>query len=335
MNLLPHSNGVRKVNMKRQRTPQEKIKLVGIVFLIIIGFGFLSQRVINFIAKETLKPKVEYTTVDERRMDYRLKGSGNYTIVFDGAIGGNLEAWTPVVSELEDENVMTFTYNRHGYGYSDDGGKKTIEEQAQDLKILLRKSGASEPYILVGEEYGSLVLTSFAKQFPESVAGVVLVNPIDEASLVNGQFKKENTINKLRRKIEKIGSGFGLTTLLDKLNLDVNLDDFESRLPEEYKNEFAIQRTKKKYTSAVYNELCNLTKGLSDSQNEGVFKDKPYCLITRDDTFINKNLGTEELTKVLKITNEKSFLSLNDSEMVLNGISDVLKKIKEIDRKKN
>ena len=29
MNLLPHSNGVRRVNMKRQRTTKEKLKNMG------------------------------------------------------------------------------------------------------------------------------------------------------------------------------------------------------------------------------------------------------------------------------------------------------------------
>ena len=36
MNLLPHSNGVRRVNMKRQRTTKEKLKYIAKVLLGII-----------------------------------------------------------------------------------------------------------------------------------------------------------------------------------------------------------------------------------------------------------------------------------------------------------
>ena len=155
MNLLPHSNGVRRVNMKRQRTTKEKLKYIAKVLLGIIIAGFIVQQITNFIAGETLIERVDYITVDDKRMDFRLSGSGNYTVVFDGVLGGNLEVWNTIASELEEnDNVATFLYNRRGYGFSASGSARTIEEQAQDLKILLRKSGALEPYILVGEEYG-------------------------------------------------------------------------------------------------------------------------------------------------------------------------------------
>ncbi|MBM6838228.1 alpha/beta hydrolase, partial [Clostridium saudiense] len=262
--------------------------------------GFVYQKISNFIAKETLRQGVDYTTVDDRRMDFRLEGEGNYTVVFDGDIGGNLEQWTPVVDELSDDNVSTFVYNRRGYGYSDSGSERTPEEQAQDLKILLRKAGAPEPYILVGEGYGSLVLTSFAEQFKDSVAGVMLINPLDESYIGTKDYNKKQIITKLRRKIEKVGSNFGLTELLDKLNLDVSLDDFESSLSGEELDEFKTQRTKTKYTTAVYNEMNVLSKGLSDSQKVGVFTGMPYYLMTSFDNDNLKNLGDESLTKVYK-----------------------------------
>lgn len=48
-------------------------------------------------------------------MDFRLKGSGNYTVVFDGVLGGNLEVWDTIANEIEEnDNVATFLYNRRG-----------------------------------------------------------------------------------------------------------------------------------------------------------------------------------------------------------------------------
>ena len=214
MNLLPHSNGVRRVNMKRQRTTKEKLKYIAKVLLGIIIAGFIVQQITNFIAGETLIERVDYITVDDKRMDFRLSGSGNYTVVFDGVLGGNLEVWNTIASELEEnDNVATFLYNRRGYGFSASGSARTIEEQAQDLKILLRKSGALEPYILVGEEYGSLVLTSFAEQFPDSVAGIVSVNPLVEEDIKNSRNSLKNVALRIRRKIEQLGSYIGLTML--------------------------------------------------------------------------------------------------------------------------
>ena len=109
MNLLPHSNGVRRVNMKRQRTTKEKLKNMAKVLMGIIIAGFIVQQITNFIAGETLIERVDYTTVDDKRMDFRLSGSGNYTVVFDGVLGGNLEVWNTIASELEEnDNVATF-----------------------------------------------------------------------------------------------------------------------------------------------------------------------------------------------------------------------------------
>ena len=328
MKLLPYSNGLRKVSMKKNRTPKEVAKLILIIVGIFLLVGFVYQKISNFIAKETLRQRVDYTTVDDRRMDFRLEGEGNYTVVFDGDIGGNLEQWTPVVDELSDDNVSTFVYNRRGYGYSDSGSERTPEEQAQDLKILLRKAGAPEPYILVGEGYGSLVLTSFAEQFKDSVAGVMLINPLDESYIGTKDYNKKQIITKLRRKIEKVGSSFGLTELLDKLNLDVSLDDFESSLSGEELDEFKTQRTKTKYTTAVYNEMNVLSKGLSDSQKVGVFTGMPYYLMTSFDNDNLKNLGDESLTKVYKTETTSTFSGLNNTENVVNGIRYIVKELK-------
>lgn len=327
MKLLPYSNGLRKVSMKKHRTPKDIAKLILIIVGMLLVVGFVYQKISNFIAKETLRQRVDYTTVDDRRMDFRLKGEGEYTVVFDGEIGGNLEQWTPVVDELSNDNVNTFVYNRRGYGYSDLGAERTPEEQAQDLKILLRKAGAPEPYILVGEGYGSLVLTSFVEQFKDSVAGVMLINPLDESYIGTKEYNKKQIITKLRRKIEKIGSNFGLTELLDKLNLDVTLDDFENSLSGDELEEFKTQRTKTKYTTAVYSEMNNLSKGLSNSQKPGVFAGMLYYLMSNSESESLKNLGDESLTKVFKTGSTSTFSGLNGTENVVNGIRYIVKEL--------
>ena len=333
MNLLPHSNGVKVVNMKRQKTTKEKLRDIAKVLVGIIIVGFIVHTVTNFIAGETLIERVDYTTVDDKRMDYRLEGSGNYTVVFDGVLGGNLEVWDSIASNLEEnDNVATFSYNRRGYGFSASGASRKIEEQAQDLKILLRKSGASEPYILVGEEYGSLVLTSFAEQFPDSVAGIVLINPLVEEDILNSNNNLKNSILRFRRKIEQLGSHISLTMLLDKLNLDVNSDDIEENLSDEALEEFKTHRTKSSYTTAVSNELANLSDYNLDLQQDGVFSGKPYCLITTNEDSSLKQLGDEGLTTNIVCNSESSVLSLTDESQILTGIRTVLKQCEDMNK---
>ena len=335
MKFLPYSNGVRSVNMKRQRSPKDKFKIISGIIVTIIIIGFVAQNVVDFVDGERLKKRVNYTTVDDLRLDYRVEGNGSYTIIFDGDMGTTLEGLTPIVDELkENDNVRTFVYNRQGYGYSDGSSGRTPKEQARDLKILLRKAGLSGPYIIVGEGYGSLVLTSFAQQFKDSVAAAIMIDPINEKEVQTKEYKRSQIITKFRRSIERIGSTFSLTMILDKLNLDVNLNDYESGLPESSLDEFLILRSKSNYTNAVYHELNNILKGKSKSQIDGVFSDIPYYLITKKENDSLKSLGSEELTTVYITSCDKDFLVLNDKDNVINAIRQTVKKLKEIDESK-
>lgn len=331
MKFLPQSNGVRSVNMKRKMSSKEKIKITVIIIAILLFSGFIFQKVDNFIDGERLKKKVNYTTVNDLRLDYRVKGEGKYTVVFDGALGATMEEWTPLINQLKSDNVRTFVYNRQGYGYSSSGSGRTIEEQAEDLKILLRKAGMSGPYILVGDGYGSLVLNNFANKFSESVAAVISIDPINEETIKTDNYRKSQSINKLRRGVEKIGSGFGLTTLMDKLNIDVNLKDYEDGLLEENRDEFLTLRTKSSYTTAVYNELNNLIEGKSSCQSEGMFSNIPYYLLTKNENDSLAALGDKDLTTVYVTTCEKDYLPLNDTENVLTAIRQTVKKLQDIE----
>lgn len=339
MKLLPHSNGFYKVNMKRELKPKDIVKNVVVSILVILLIGFIYQRISNFIAKETLKERVDYTRVDGKRLDYIMEGEGKYTVVFDGNIGANLNQWSEITDKLisDYDDVVTFTYNRRGYGFSDSGSIRTPKEQAEDLRVLLRKSAAPSPYILVGEEYGSLVLTEFAKAYPDLVAGIVLVNPLVEDVINTDSYRRSLFFERIRRNIEALGSEVGLTTLLDKLNLTCNTDEFEAELGERELDEFKVHRTKSSYNNAVKNEYKNITSGNNSSQEEGVFSGKPYYLIAKPGQEVLSNLGDENLTKVYNVNYEENIISMYEPDTVITGIRQVIKQANEIERlqKKN
>lgn len=334
MKLLPHSNGVYKVDMRNKLEPKDIVKNVLIYIFIIISIGFIYQRVSNFIAKETLKQRVDYVRVDDKRLDYIVNGSGKHTVVFDGNIGTNLNQWNEIKDKLtlEYDDITTFAYNRRGYGYSDSGSDRTPKEQAEDLRILLRKSAVPAPYILVGEEYGSLVLTEFAKAYPDLVSGIVMVNPLVEDNINTSEFKKSISLEKFRRKIEKIGSSIGFTSLMDKLNLSIKIKEFENRLDNNSLEEFKVHRTKSNYTKAVYNELDNITSGRNNSQKEGVFSGKPYYLMAKDGQEGLKVLGDNDLTRIYSVKSNDDIISMSEPDAVVIGIRQVIKQINEIER---
>lgn len=330
MKLLSHSNGLYKLD--REKINKIKIlKRCAIFLVVLLAIGFLFQSINNMITNSKLKSRFKYVRLDGKKIEYKLKGSGEYTIIFDGSIGTNLYEWDKVCKIIEDEDkVSTFIYNRRGYGFNDGGARITPEEQAKQLKLLLRKAGASEPYILVGEEYGSLISTNFAELYPDSVAGVVLVNPINEESLTEKETKKDIFIPYLRSQIEYAGSSFSLTSLLDKMNLVLENQTFINSLNENELEEFNSFKNRKNYREAVRNEIENLYKNTSQSQEEGSLAKKPLYIISDSDSEPLVKLGSSDITTLYVESADDKPFSVVDPESVVNGINTVIKQAKKL-----
>ena len=203
MNLIPESNGFKKVNMKKKISHVGWLKRISMLIAGIFIFGLIFQVITYFIGNGKLSSSLDYTKVNGNKMEYKYKGSGDYTIVFDGAIGTTLYQWDEISDRINKElNAKTFVYNRKGYGFSDIATDRTPKEQAMDLKILLRKAGVSGKLILVGEEYGSLIMTNFAKEYPDSVSAMILINPYSEEEVKTEEYKKK--IKKLYNKMKEV-----------------------------------------------------------------------------------------------------------------------------------
>ena len=332
MRLLSHSNGIHKVD-KEKVSKRKILKKCTIFFIGLSIFGFVIQMVTNIFNDTTLKSRFKYIRIDGSKMEYKLKTGGDYTVVFDGAIGTNMYEWDEVCKTLEEKKISTFIYNRRGYGFNDGGEIRTPEEQAKDLKALLKKAGASEPYVLVGEEYGSLVTTNFVSLYPDLVAGVVLVNPISEERIQTNEFKKSIESEYYRSEFEKMGTNFSLTSLLSKMGLTMENNIFKEHLTESELSEFNSFKNNKKYKEAVSNELKNLYKNLSNSQIDGLLCNKPLYLITNNEEDPIKKIGDATVTTVYKEEIDGSPFSLLDPNAIVNGVNTVLKDAKKSAKK--
>ena len=332
MKLLSHSNGLYKLD-KEKISKMKILKRCAIFLIVLLGIGFLIQSINNLIDNSKFKSHFKYIRLDGKKIEYKLKGSGDYTIVFDGSIGTSLYEWDKVCKILaEEDSVSTFIYNRRGYGFNDGGSRLTPEDQAKQLKLLLRKAGAAEPYILVGEEYGSLISTNFAKLYPDSVAGVVLVNPISEESLSKKENRKNIRIPYLRSQVEYAGSTVSLTSLLDKINLTLENETFINSMNESELEEFNSFKNRKNYREAIRNEIENLYKNTSHSQTEGLLSNKPLYIISNSDSEPLVRLGNSNITTLYVESVEENPFSVVDPESVVNGINTVIKQAKKIEK---
>lgn len=334
MNLLPESNNLYKISHKEKLPKLKFLKLIVIVIASIFLLGFLSQTIGNFIGNEKIQSRVNYTKVDNKKIEYSMAGKGDYTIVFIGATGTTLYSWDNIAKATRDDlKAITFVYNRGGYGFSDSGAGETIEQQAQDLKIVLRKAGAADKVILVGEEYGGLVAESFANQYPNSVSGMVLINSFDENKLESDDFKKQIAKSVTKAKYEVYGSYFNVTRILNSAGLADTVPGIEENLSDTAKQEYEIQKNQSKYRNSIYSELQNLQNYDGNIEQEGSFAEKPLYIITRDDDQGISKIGSPELTTTYKEEDETNLTSIDNSGAISNGISSVLKDVKKIDKK--
>jgi pimeloyl-ACP methyl ester carboxylesterase len=82
------------------------------------------------------------------------------------------------------------SYDRAGLAWSDPGPTpRTMLQDAYELHALLRAAGIKAPYVLVGHSIGGLIARVYAEQYPNEVAGMVLVDPTHEDTTLMYQGK--------------------------------------------------------------------------------------------------------------------------------------------------
>ncbi|WP_426349659.1 alpha/beta fold hydrolase [Alloiococcus sp. CFN-8] len=302
MKLINHSNSIYKVNRKRIWKPRMIIKTI-IAFIIVFLFaGVVYENVSYSNDIEALKTSSKYTTINGKKIHYSYKGGGEHTVVMDSDTGYTMYEWQKVIDTMPSHiKVNTFIYDRAGFGESDKGEYENPEAQARKLHLMFRKLNLQAPYILVGDGYGSLVMTTFAKLYPEEVAGMVLVNPINEKYLDSSEYVKAIKDGSISRNLQKVGSYIGLNRIMDKLGLISYPEGLIENLEDIYAEDIIAHRFSKDYNTAVINEMEVLINRDSSSQSEGMLGDTPLAIIVNKDKHHFGQLELKTLTNSQKI----------------------------------
>lgn len=105
-------------------------------------------------------------------------------VIFEAGGGAFSKDWTAVQSILA-SSVRTCAYDRAGLGWSDPGpAPRTLRQEVFELHALLEATNISRPFVLVGQSIGALDVRLYTQEYGSDVAGVVLVDPADESSML-------------------------------------------------------------------------------------------------------------------------------------------------------
>jgi pimeloyl-ACP methyl ester carboxylesterase len=107
----------------------------------------------------------------------KLEGKGTRTVILESGLGDTLDVWKTVQPLIASGCARTLAYNRAGYLGSDNSNDpRDSETIVSELRAELQRQNIKPPYVLVGHSLGGLYMQYFARNYPEEVAGLVLVD---------------------------------------------------------------------------------------------------------------------------------------------------------------
>jgi pimeloyl-ACP methyl ester carboxylesterase len=147
--------------------------------------------------------------VGGHRLYIECTGSGGPAVILQAGLGASSSSWAGIAPAVA-ATTRVCTYDRAGHGRSDEAGPQDGIALATDLHTLLERAGVAGPYILVGHSSGGPYVRVFAAQYPDEVAGMVLLDaqPADAfTALPNypGFYSTFRTIATLSPSLARIG----------------------------------------------------------------------------------------------------------------------------------
>lgn len=157
-------------------TKRVLVGLAGLVVVLLLA-GVLYQFVATTIDEYRYPARGEMVDVGGYSMHLYCTGEGGApTVVMDSGLGGTVLDWQLVQPEVAGF-ARVCTYDRAGMGWSEPGTQpRTSQQIVEELHALLGNAGVEGPYVLVGHSLGGTNVQLYASEYPDEVAGMVLVD---------------------------------------------------------------------------------------------------------------------------------------------------------------
>ncbi|GMW00262.1 MAG: hypothetical protein AMXMBFR84_14000 [Candidatus Hydrogenedentota bacterium] len=117
-----------------------------------------------------------YADVNGLSISYKSMGTGGPVVIFMSGMGDNSSVWNKVLPGVA-EFTTGVVYNRGGVSCTEEGtNPRTADVIADELKGFLDTLGLQDPVIICAHSIAGIFARYFANQYPERVAGMVLVD---------------------------------------------------------------------------------------------------------------------------------------------------------------
>jgi pimeloyl-ACP methyl ester carboxylesterase len=273
-------------------------------------------------------PLGKLVDIGGRYLHIHQTGKGSPTVILENGSGDFSFIWSLVQPEVS-KFTHVVSYDRAGYAWSDPGPSPRTDKQITlELHTALHKSGINPPYILVGQSYGGFLVRAFARYYPKEVAGMVLVEAVQENMriLIGGQPTRirEFATGRFAPEPQKYFDSKKYN-YVDTATLDTSLEFPLDRLPLNIQKLQRWAQSRSLYRQASDSEMYwspeDVAKLYSNKgKPEYMLGNKPLIVLTRGKGGFDGRTDSAELEQErFSLQNELSRLSTNSLNVIDNN----------------
>lgn len=228
--------------------------------------------------------------VGGHKLSIHCTGQGSPTVILDSGLGVPAIGWRSAQSEIA-KFTRVCSYDRAGYGWSDPGPMpRTSAQIVKELHALLQNAGERPPYILVGHSFGGYNVRVYNGQYPDEVAGMVLVDASheDQVALMPPAAKKYFDDQEKQLKTEQM-----IAPVLIRLGVArfmANKQEPPKGVSKDLLEESLYLTLTPKFAEATASELGSFDESAKQVRSAGTLGEKPLVVLTAGQNADEKDL---------------------------------------------
>jgi pimeloyl-ACP methyl ester carboxylesterase len=314
-----------------------------IFFSLYFSSNLASQRIDSF------PPQGKLVDAGGHLLHLNITGKGKPIVVMENGSGDFSFIWSLVQPQLSKFTTVV-TYDRAGYAWSEPGPlPRTSRQICFELHAALQNAGLKGPYILVGQSFGGFLVRAFARYYPDEVAGMVLVEAVQENQRIfmGGDEPKRIRDMAKGRKEPALQTFFKpVINSNPSVKFDTSVEPPLNRLPDSIQKLQIWAQSQDTYKSSVDNEMNWSPEDVNNIYNHAgeasyMLGNIPLIVLTRGKGGYDGRTDSSELEKERLMlqaqlahlsTNSKHIIDensghnihLEDPQLVINSIKEVI-----------